>query len=101
MKTLMKDVKNIQMAILLIAQEISIRHTDSPVMTEIEKTIGIPLQALDADPNLVVKQYSNDKLWVEICDTSFSTYNGLSITLVGLRKLLEEHKILGDEKDGM
>ncbi len=51
---------------------------------------------------LLIPQYQNDKLWVEITKKSLpSPHDCNTISLVQLRMILEKYKILGDEKDGM
>lgn len=51
------------------------------------------------DKDCLFKQYHNNKLWAEICDRSISGAGVIEVIV--LRKILEDFRILGDEKDGM
>ena len=73
------------------------------VILDILKYLDYKESGGNTDRNFSIVQSWTDKLWSKIGETSFNFADEGApvIELPKLRQILEEFKVLGDEKDGM
>ena len=87
-----KDMDNIEEV-----KTIGYGQTQEEALNELIGKLSEERQTLDQHKQM----YLNDKLWKEITYKSKDDGHNTFILLPTLRKILETHKILADEKDGM